>query len=97
MINDKLQGSVATYLRCDGLINKLIRKGLLQSLSVNFFNRRIFGKVTSKNVVVSYAFFVFQQCGAQNARGNHVLACNFAKYSPFEKFADKLSKRPFLI
>ena len=33
-INDKLQGSVATYLRCGGLINKRIKKGLLLSLCV---------------------------------------------------------------
>ena len=30
-INDKLQGSVATYLRCGGVINKQIKKGLLLS------------------------------------------------------------------
>jgi len=28
-INDKLQGSVATYLRCDGVVNKQIKKCLL--------------------------------------------------------------------
>jgi len=31
-INDKLQGSVATCLRCGGLINNQIKKGLLLSL-----------------------------------------------------------------
>jgi len=31
-INDKLQGSVATYLRCDGVVNKQIKKGLLLSV-----------------------------------------------------------------
>jgi len=31
-INDKLQGSVATYLRCGGVVNKQITKGLLLSL-----------------------------------------------------------------
>jgi len=37
------------------------KKGLL-----NFFlNRWIFGKITSKKLVVSCAFFVFQQCGGQ--------------------------------
>ena len=33
-INDKLQGSVATYLRCVGVVNNQIKKGLLQSLWV---------------------------------------------------------------
>jgi len=32
-VNDKLQGSVATYLRCGG-VNKHIKKGLLLSLWV---------------------------------------------------------------
>jgi len=36
--NDKLQGSVAAYLRGDGVVNDQIKKGLLLSLPVNFFN-----------------------------------------------------------
>ena len=35
-INDKLQGSVATYLSCGGVVNKQIKKSLLLSLWVNF-------------------------------------------------------------
>ena len=31
-VNDKLQGSVATYLKCNGAVNKQIGKGLLLSL-----------------------------------------------------------------
>jgi len=38
-INDKLQGSVATYLGCDGVVNNQIKNGLLLSLWGNFFNR----------------------------------------------------------
>ena len=34
-INDKLQGSAATYLRCGGVVHIQNRKGLLLSLSVN--------------------------------------------------------------
>jgi len=34
-INDKLQGNVATYLRCE-VVNNQISNGLLLSLSVNF-------------------------------------------------------------
>ena len=33
-INDKLQGSVATYLRCGGVVNNQIKKGLLLSVRV---------------------------------------------------------------
>jgi len=36
-INDKLQGSVATYLRCGEVVNNQIKKGLLLSVWVNFF------------------------------------------------------------
>jgi len=39
-INDKLQGSVATYLRCDGIVNNQIKKGLLLSVRVNLFLNR---------------------------------------------------------
>ena len=38
--NDKLQGSIATYLRRGGVVNNQIKKGLLLSLSVNFFLNR---------------------------------------------------------
>jgi len=33
-LNDKLQGSVAAYLRCDGVVNNQIKKDLLLSLRV---------------------------------------------------------------
>jgi len=36
-INDKLQDSVAAYLRCGGVVNNQNKKGLLLSLWVNFF------------------------------------------------------------
>jgi len=40
-INDKLQGSVATHLRCGGVVNKRIKKGLLLSVRVNFFFKSV--------------------------------------------------------
>jgi len=33
-INDKLQGSVATYLKCGGVVNQQIKTGLLLSVRV---------------------------------------------------------------
>jgi len=36
-INDKLQGSVAAYLRCGGVVNNQIKKGLLLSESEQNF------------------------------------------------------------
>jgi len=88
-INDKLQGSVATYLKCNGVVNNQIKKGLLLSHWVIFFK--------SVNIWQSYK----QQRGClmhfahlantllldeESARDNHVLACDFAKYLPILKF-----------
>jgi len=38
-INDKLQGSVATYLMCGGVVNNKIKKGLLLNVSEKKLNR----------------------------------------------------------
>jgi len=35
-INDRLRGSVAAYLRCGGVVDNKIKKGLLLSHGVNF-------------------------------------------------------------
>ena len=59
----------------------------------------MFGKVTSKNVIVLCTFSVFYSVLAKHssARDNHVLACYFAKYSPILIFfTHRLSKKPFL-
>jgi len=40
-LNDKLQGSLATYLRCDGVVNNQIKKGLLLSLRVKRFLKSV--------------------------------------------------------
>ena len=45
-IKDKLQGSVATYLRCGGVVSNRIKKGLLLSLRVK--------KIKSVNIWQSY-------------------------------------------
>jgi len=51
-INDELQGSVATYLRCGGIFNNQIKKGLLlQSASEK--------KLKSVNIWHRYK----QECG----------------------------------
>ena len=88
-INDLLQGSVATYLRYAGVVNNQIRKGLLLSLWAK--------KIKSVSIWQSYK----QERGClmhfarlantllqdeESARDNHVLAGNFAKYSPILKF-----------
>ena len=40
-IGDKLQGSVATYLRFDGVVNNQIKKSLLLSMAVIFFFKSV--------------------------------------------------------
>ena len=52
--------SVATYLRCGGIVNNQIQKGLLLRLSVKKINiGEYLAKLTSKRVVISCTFFVF--------------------------------------
>ena len=46
-INYKLQGSVATHLRCGGIVNKQIKNGLFLSLRV----KKVFKSV---NIWLSY-------------------------------------------
>ena len=87
--NDKLQSSVAKYLRYGGVVNNQIKKGLLLS-------PRVKKKLKSVSIWQSYQ----QECdclvhflrllavcwpGTQSAWDNHALACNFAKYSPIKK------------
>jgi len=40
-ISDKLQGSVATYLRCGGVVDNQIKKGLLLNLQVKIFFKSV--------------------------------------------------------
>ena len=40
-INDKLQGSVATYLRCGGVVNNQIKKSWLMSVRVDKFLKSV--------------------------------------------------------
>jgi len=70
-IHDKLQGSVATYLRCGGVVNNQIKKDLFLSYK------------QERDCLVHF-LRLLAACwsGVQSARDNHVLACNFGKYSP---------------
>jgi len=48
VINDKLQGSVATYLTYGGVVNNQIKKGLLLSLPVNFLIGEYLAKLQAR-------------------------------------------------
>ena len=65
-IGGKLQGSVATYLRCGGVVNNQIEKGLLLSLRVKTILKSVnIWQSYSKNVIVLCTFSVFEQCVGQ--------------------------------
>ena len=101
-INDKLQRSVATYLRCGGVDTNQIKKRLLLSPWVNFFlNGEHLAKLQARTWLFRALFPSFSSVLAKHtsARDNHILACNFAKYSPILNFffTHRLSNKPFLI
>jgi len=81
-INDKLQGSVATYTRCSGVVNNKIRKGLLLSMSVNFFKLvNIWQSYEQECDCLMHFLRLLAVCWpvAQSACDNHAFACNFTK------------------
>jgi len=81
-INDKLQGSAATYWKCDGVFNNRIKKKLLLSLWVRKFFKsvNIWQRYKQEHEYLVHLANTMLKDG-ENARNNHVLACNFAKYS----------------
>ena len=70
-INDKLQGSVAARLRCDGVVNNQIKKRLLLSIvKKNFFKSvNIWQSYTQKSDCLVHFLRLLAVCwpGAQRA------------------------------
>ena len=90
MINDKLQGSVATYWRCGKIVNNQIKKGLLLSLRVKDFfliSEWIFGKLQARrDCLVHFARLANTLMkDGESAWDNHVLPSICAKYSQILK------------
>jgi len=84
VINDKLQGTVVTYLTCGGIFNNQIKKGLSLHIPVIFFKSvNVWHCYRQKvNCVVHFLrLLAVWWPRAQSAPNNHLLACNFAKYS----------------
>jgi len=88
-INNKLQSSVATYLRFGEAFSNQIKKGLLLTVWV---------ELSFKLVNISHSYKQERGClmhfarlantllkDEENARDSHVLARNFARYSPIKK------------
>jgi len=99
-INDILQGSVAAYLRCGGVVNNQIKKGLLLSLTVK--------KIKSVNIWQSYkqesdclAHFLRLLAVCWPARKVHetttLLLVTLPNIHRFKKITHTLSNKPFLI
>jgi len=101
ILDDKLQDSVAAYLRCGGVVNNRIKKGLLLSLLVKKFKiGEYFSRLQERTWLSRPLSSFLAVCwpGAQSAWDNHALACNFANYSPILIFfTHTLSNKPFLI
>jgi len=93
VINDTLQGTVVTYLRCSGIINNQIKKRLLLSLPVK--RVWIFGLVTGKRWIVSCTFLTFGSVvsTAQSARDNFT----FLLLTLPTIFTSRFSNKSFLI
>jgi len=80
-LNDKLQSIVVAYLRCGGVVNNQIKKGLLLSVWVkNILNQ----SYKQERDCLVHLLRLLAVCwpGAQSAWDNHALASNFAKNSP---------------
>ena len=77
-IKDKLQGSVTSYmLRCGGVVNIQVEKGLLLSVRV----KKNLAKLQAR-AWLSHALCAPGQQIAKNeesAQDNHVFACNFVR------------------
>jgi len=90
VMNDILQGTVVTYLRCGGIVNNQIKINLLLSLQVKFVKSVNISHSCGQKMNCVDQFLrllsVWWPC-AQSARDNLVLACNFAKYSPILNFS----------
>ena len=86
-MNDKLQGSVATYSSCGGVVNnQKFERFIAECVSENFFYHRwIFGKSYKQECVCLMHFARLANTllkDDESSRDNHVFACNFATYSP---------------
>ena len=85
-INDKLHGSVATYLRCSGVFNNQIKKCLLLSLRVNFFLiGEYLAKLQAKHNCLVHLLRLLAVCWPSAQRSG--LALNLPNIHLYEKIA----------
>ena len=79
--NDKLQGNVATYIRCSGVVNNQIKTCLLLSLRVIFKSAIIWQRYKQERGCLKHFARMANTLltDGKSARDNHILACNCAK------------------
>ena len=100
-INNKLQGSVATYLRYGGVVNNQIKKGLLLSLRVKnvFKSVNIWQSYQQERDCLVHFFSSFSNVG--QARKVHetitFLLVALQILTDFNFFSLRLGDKPFLI
>jgi len=99
-INDKLRGSVATYLRCGGVANNQIKKGLLLTLRVKKIKSVNIWQKLQARAWLSHALCAPGQHTAKRRR-------KFTKqsrpclqlcqvYTDLKKITDRLNNKPCL-
>ena len=93
-IIDKFQRSVAAaYLRCGGVGNNQIKKGSLLNELKNLKLVNIWQSYKQEDdCFVHFLRLLAALAKRTSARDNHVLACNFARYSPILICCYKLVK-----
>jgi len=84
-INDKLHGSVATYLRCSGVFNNQIKKCLLLSLRVIFLIGEYLAKLQAKHNCLVHLLRLLAVCWPSAQRSG--LALNLPNIHLYEKIA----------
>ena len=88
-LSNKLQGSVAAYLRCGWVVNKNLKKVYCWvSEWKNFKLVNIWQSYKQWSDCLVHFVRLLAVCwpGMQSAWDHHTLACNFAKYSSIKKF-----------
>jgi len=98
-VNDKLQGSVATYLRCGGVVNNQIKKGLLLSLRVKKIKS---AKLQARTCTLSRALSPsFSMCVGQAQKVHETITFLLVTLPNIHRFKNnfthRLSNKPFLI
>jgi len=89
-IKNKLQGSVATYLRCSGVVNNQIKKGVIaESVWIVFKSVNIWQNYKQERGYLVHVLRLLELWwpGEQSARDNNVLSCKFANYLPINFFS----------